>query len=344
MDRRKLLTPANFIHNVGLISSALDSVPPSGINELSLIHIKRKAMATNFEISFPIGTKNAVSIAEDCLDLIAHLENQLSVYIDKSEIVNINQNARKNPIIVEPFLFSLLQKAKNLSQGSNYGFDITSGKLIKLWGFFKGPKRVPSEVEIINLLLTFGSESLILDPKKKSVFFLKPEIEINLGAIGKGYALDRVKSLLNNKFGISTFLIHGGKSSIICGSPPLNQPKGWPIAINHPWIPNQRIATVFLKNQALGISAATYNNFELDGVKYGHILNPKTGYPAKEVATCVVAAPDATTADALSTAFFVHGANAAIQYCENHKEIGIIILPENEKEQVLVVGNLVVEF
>jgi len=342
MDRRNLLSPANLTHNAGLISSALDSI--LNPNELSLVHIKRRAMATDFEISFPLGTKDAVLMAKDCLELISLLENQLSIYINKSEIVRINQNAGENPVIVEPHLFSLLQKAKNLSQASNQGFDITAGKLIKLWGFFKGPKRVPSEAEIINLLSTFGSESLILDPKKKSVFFLKPELEINLGAIGKGYALDRVKSLLHNKFGISTFMIHGGKSSIVCGSSPQNQPKGWPIAINHPWIPNKRIATVFLKNQALGISAATYNNFELDGIKYGHILNPKTGYPASGVATCVVAAPDATSADALSTAFFVLGSNAAIQYCENHKETGILILPENEKEQVLVVGNLVAEF
>ena len=169
-------------------------------------------------------------------------------------------------------------------------------------------------------------------------------MEINLGAIGKGYALDRVKGLLLNKFGISTFMIHGGKSSIVCGSSPQNQPKGWPIAINHPWQQNKRIATVFLENRALGISAATYNNFESNGFRYGHILNPKTGYPAKGVATCVVAAADATSADALSTAFFVLGADAAIQYCENHKEFGILILPENEKEQVLVVGNLAVEF
>lgn len=344
MDRRNLISPANLSHNAGLISSGLNSIINPPAPDLSLIHIKRRAMATNFEISFPLGTKDAVLMAEDCLDLISVLENQLSVYIEQSEMVRINQNAAKHHVIVESQLFSLIQKAKKISAESNQGFDITAGKLIKLWGFFKGPKRVPSEVEIINLLSTFGSEALILDPDKKSVFFLKPEMEINLGAIGKGYALDRVKGLLLNKFGISTFMIHGGKSSIVCGSSPQNQPKGWPIAINHPWKPNQKIATVFLKNRALGISATTYNNFELNGIKYGHILNPKTGYPASGVATCVVAAPDATTADALSTAFFVLGTNAAIKYCENHKETGILILPENEKDEVLVVGNLSAEF
>ncbi len=344
MDRRNLISPANISHNAGLISSALNSVLNPNTAELSLIHIKRRAMATDFEVSFPLGTKDAVLMAEECLDLINRLENQLSVYIEKSEMVRINQNAAKSPVIVEPHLFNLLQKAKHLSHETSRGFDITSGKLVKLWGFFKGPKRVPSDSEISNILSTFGSESLILDLDKKSVFFNKPEIEINLGAIGKGFALDRVKNHIINKFGISSFMIHGGKSSIVCGDSPIDQPKGWPIAINHPWQPNHRIAIIFLKNRALGISAATYNNFEFNGIKYGHILNPITGYPAKGVATCVVAAPDATSADALSTAFFVLGINAAIQYCENHKETGILILPENEKEQVLVVGNLVVEF
>jgi thiamine biosynthesis lipoprotein len=343
MDRRSLISPANITHNAGLISSALETIFSPNAPELSLIHIKRRAMATDFEISFPLGTKDAVLMAEDCLDLISVLENQLSVYIEKSEVVNINQYAGKTPVIIEPNLFYLLQKAKSLSHETNQGFDITAGKLVKLWGFFKGPKRVPSEIEIINILSGFGSDSLILDPSKKSVFFCKPEMEINLGAIGKGYALDRVKGLLLNKFGVSTFMIHGGKSSIVCGSSLQNQQKGWPIAINHPWQPNKRIATIYLENRALGISAATYN-FESNGFRYGHILNPKTGYPANGVATCVVAAGDATSADALSTAFFVLGADAAIQYCEKHKEVGILILPENEKEQVLVVGNLAAEF
>lgn len=83
MDRRNLISPANISHNAGLISSALNSVLNPNISELSLIHIKRRAMATDFEVSFPLGTKDAVLMAEECLDLINMLENQLSVYIEK---------------------------------------------------------------------------------------------------------------------------------------------------------------------------------------------------------------------------------------------------------------------
>lgn len=110
MDRRNLISPANISHNAGLISSALNSVLNPNISELSLIHIKRRAMATDFEVSFPLGTKDAVLMAEECLDLINMLENQLSVYIEKSEMVRINQNAAKSPVKVEPHLFNLLQK------------------------------------------------------------------------------------------------------------------------------------------------------------------------------------------------------------------------------------------
>ena len=136
MDRRSIISPANITHNAGLISSVLETIFSPNAPELSLIHIKRKAMATNFEISFPLGTKDAVLMAEDCLDLISVLENQLSVYIQKSEVVNINQNAGKSPVVIEPNLFHLLQKAKSLSHETNQGFDITAGKLVKLWGFF----------------------------------------------------------------------------------------------------------------------------------------------------------------------------------------------------------------
>lgn len=344
MDRRNLLSPANIFQSAGLISSTFAANDLQNIQDISLIHIKRRAMATEFGISFPLGTNNAVFMGERCLDLIHQLENQLSAYIPNSEIVTLNKNAFKNPVSVEPQLFQLLSKAKKLSIETNRGFDITSGKLIKMWGFFKGPKRVPTEEEIKEILPLFDSDSLILDKSKNSVFFNKPQIDINLGAIGKGYSLDQVKNLLVNKFGVSSFIISGGRSSILCGDLTDADSKGWPIAINHPLRKDIAIAKVFIKNQALGISAATYNNFEVNGIKYGHVLNPSTGYPANGVATCVVAANDATTADALSTAFYVLGKNAAIEYCQTHKDVGILILPENDKEELLVVGKISVEF
>ncbi len=344
MDRRSLLSPASLLHKAGLITSVITSPLEITPSELSLVHIERRAMATKFEVIFPFSTADAVFIAEECLDLIDQLENQMTAYKERSEISQINVNARHRPVEVEKALFNLLTIAKKLSGETARGFDITSGKLIKLWGFFKGPKRVPSSNDINELITGFDSENLILDPNKKSVFFGKPEIEINLGAIGKGFALDRVKNLLTQRFGSTTFMIQGGKSSILCGNSPCNLPKGWPVAINHPWVKDRNIATIFLKNNAAGISAATYNNFIYKGLRYGHILNPKTGYPASGIATCVAVAQDATTADALSTAFFVHGKELATKYCKNLKETGILILPENDKEDIVIIGNMVVEF
>src|SRR5207237_73189 len=163
-------------------------------------------------------------------------------------------------------------------------------------------------------------------------------LEVNLGSIGKGYALDRATERLRTEWGVGHALLHGGHSSIYAlGSEP-GRPRGWSVAIRHPWDPERRLATVWLRDRALGTSAATYQHLEYNGRKLGHILDPRTGWPAEELALASVVAPTAAEADALATAFYVLGVDKARAYCEAHPGIGTLLLPPGEAARPVVLG------
>jgi len=177
-----------------------------------------------------------------------------------------------------------------------------------------------------------------LDPDRQTVRFLRPGLEINLGSIGKGYALDRVADLVDHEWGQPAFLLHGGFSSVYARGYPPGERRGWSIDIRHPWEPERRLARLWLRDEGLGTSAATYQYLEHQGRKLGHVLDPRTGWPASGIASASVAAPTGAEADALSTAFFILGVEAARRYCEEHADVGAILLPEGEDAEPVVLG------
>jgi thiamine biosynthesis lipoprotein len=153
-------------------------------------------------------------------------------------------------------------------------------------------------------------------------------VEVNLGSIGKGYAIDRALDLIAGEFRAPAVLMHGGQSSLKALGAPPDEPRGWKVEIGDPYNPRRRIASVWLKNQALGTSSAANQWFEQGGRRYGHVLDPRTGRPAQGMASASVLSPTAAEADALSTAFFVMGIEPARQYCQQHPEIGAVLVAE----------------
>src|SRR5262249_6459055 len=144
------------------------------------------------------------------------------------------------------------------------------------------------------------------------VSFQAPGIEINLGSIGKGYALDRMSEMLTDS-GIENFLLHGGNSSVLARG--TQRDTSWQIGLRHPLDPQRRIGEISLRNRALGTSASGTQFCEYEGRRYGHILDPRTGQPTQGTLSATIAAPSGAEADALATAFYVMGAEAAIGYC-----------------------------
>jgi thiamine biosynthesis lipoprotein len=342
MNRRDFLHPRQFAKAAGQVLGAVREVTPltpppePSADELPLLCLSHRAMATTFELLLPFGTREARELAADAFDLIDALEAQLTVYRDSSEVSRLNRLAPAVDVPVEERLFGLLQLAARIHQESDGAFDVTAGALIKAWGFYRGPRRVPSDAELRDALARTGMRHVELREENRRVRFRQAGLEINLGSIGKGYALDRVAERLAGSWNFDAGLLHGGHSSVYAKGVPANDPRGWSVGLSHPWQPGRRLAVVYLKDQGLGTSAATFRWLEHQGRKLGHILDPRSGWPAEGVASATVVAPSAAEADALATAFYIQGAEAARRYCAAHPGVGAILLPAEAARPVVV--------
>jgi thiamine biosynthesis lipoprotein len=343
MHRRDFLRPRHLAQSAGQLLGALDEITRTeerpASSDAALVRCARQAMATTFEVLLPFGLPGAVDMAEAALDEIDRLEEQLTVYRASSEMSRINRDAAERAVPVEERLFELLQHCARISEETEGAFDITAGPLIKAWGFFRRQGRVPSEEERAEVLRRVGMRHVTLDPEARTVRFLQPGVEMNLGSIGKGYALDRTVETLRKRWNLRSGLLHGGHSSVYAiGSEPGGR-RGWPVGVRHPWEPKRRLAVVRLRDQGLATSAATFQHLEYNNRKLGHILDPRTAWPAEGVASATVLAPTAAEADALATAFFILGVDKAREYCAAHPDVGALLLPAGEAARPVLLGN-----
>lgn len=345
LHRRSFLHPRQLARSVGNVLGAvaeltdLVDLPAAQPTEPTLLlRSTYRAMATKFELFLPYGLEEASATTAVVFDLIDELEAQLTVYRETSEVARLNRRAAIQPVQVEARLFELLQLASRIHQEAGGAYDISTGALIKAWGFFKGPRRVPDEATRLAALARSGMQHVRLDPETRTVSFDRPGIELNLGSIGKGYALDRAAELLRQRGDLQAALLHGGHSSVYAIGTQPGDPGGWTIGIDDPRDPKRRMALVRLRDRALGTSAKTVQYLEHHGRRLGHILDPRSGWSAEGMASVTVLAPTAAEADALATAFFVLGVAAARSYCEKRPDIGMVLLPEGSAAPPTVLG------
>lgn len=328
-SRRRLLTARGLGASTGGAIAALlpeVAVPTTDDRSASQWRITRRAMACDFTVHLPHYVRDPVTVATTALSEIEQLEDLLTVYRDDSEISRVNALAARRPVRTDGRVFALLELAADLWTQTDGAFDVACGAMIKSWGFFKPPRRVPSEAEHADVMTRCGMRHVSLNGDAQTVHYAMPGVEINLGSIGKGYALDRAARRLRDEHGLACGLLTGGSSSMLAMGSLWDDENGWLIAIEDPADPSQAAATVRLKNRALGTSSGSNQHFEIDGRRYGHLLDPRTGYPADVVASASAIAPDAATADALATAFYVWGLDKTAEFCHNHPDIAAIIV------------------
>jgi FAD:protein FMN transferase len=347
MDRRDFLDPRHLARAAEPLLGAVEELRDLSKPELSSapVHLRfaRRAMATTFEIIVPFGTPGAHELAAAALDEIDRLEEQLTVYRDRSEVSRLNARAYRQPVRVEKDLFDLLALAQQIHTDTDRAFDITVGALVKAWGFYRRAGRVPAPQEREEVRQRLGGEYLHLDAQRQTVAFERAGLEINLGSIGKGYALDRAATVVRGRWSTRDLLLHGGHSSILAFGREAPGAAGWDIGLLDPERPERRRAVVHLRERALATSAATYQNLEYEGRKLGHILDPRTGWPAEQMLSATVTAPSAAVADALATAFFILGVEGARAYFASHPEIGAALIARTAPQTLLVLGHAVAE-
>ncbi len=294
-----------------------------------LFHFSSNAMGCEFQVLCTAEGRQALATAvTDGFDLIHFLEQQLSIYRPTSELSQINRRAYSDTVTVEPTLFALLQLANELCEVTQGAFDVTATPLTRLWKSHRQSLSLPSHAEISDCLGRVGSQHLVFDSNHGTLQFEIEGTTIDLGGIGKGYALDRLNEHLQSS-GCTDFLIHGGQSSVI-GTGQRSDRSGqqkhaWQIAVTHPLQANKTLATLHLENQAVGTSGSGRQNFVVDGKRYGHIIDPRTGWPADTLLSVTVIAKSAVLADALATAIFVAGQAFAASICDHFGVSAILI-------------------
>ena len=280
---------------------------------MQTLALARNAMATRFEVLLHGENEILLRAAgEEALREIDRLEAQLSLYRPTSEISRVNAFAALEAVRVTPEVFRLLQQAKQLSVETGGVFDITIAPLVRCWGFMGGTGAFPDPAQVEEARAKVGMNLVELNPENFTVRFARDGVMVDLGALGKGYAVERAMELLREA-GVTSALVHGGTSTIqALGQPP--EAECWKIALEYPQTagaetPRKHLATVPLRDEASSVSAVWGRSFNADGKAYGHVLDPRSGRPVVGALMAAVVAKSATETDALSTALLVAGAN-----------------------------------
>ena len=274
-------------------------------------------------------------IVEEAFDEVDRIDRLMSHYKADSALSRLNRDAARHPVTVEPELFDFIAEALRYNRESGGAFDVTVGPLMKAWGFFRGEGRVPSEDELRLAVGHVGGEQVKLNPIARTITFDRSGVELDLGGIAKGYAVDRVATLLRRRQ-IASALISAGGSSVFGLGAPLGR-DGWDVAIQDPIDPRKVALTVRLKDRALSVAGSSEKSFEAGGVTYSHIMDPRSGRPVQGVLTVAVLTDTATAGDALDDAFFVLGAEGSRAYLRRLPGTeAMFFLPAAPKEWTLV--------
>lgn len=283
-------------------------------------------MGSGFDIT--VVAKDSVTANEHIDTAIAEItriEKLISSWDKNSQTSEINRNAGITPVKVDPELFGLINNALGISKLTDGAFDISYASMDRIWKFDGSMKVMPSEEEIAASVSKVGFQHIVLD-KEKSTIFLKFEgMKIGFGAIGKGYAADRAKSLLIKK-GVSSGIINASGDMNTWGK----QPNGseWKVAITNPLDKNKVFALLPITNGAV-VTSGNYEKYvNFNGKRYSHIIDPRTGYPSSGIISVTVFAPKAELADALATSVFVMGIEAGLDRINQLPKVECIIIDD----------------
>ncbi len=276
--------------------------------------IRTQANHTINKTFFALGTINYIKIfdsekgaaVEQAIKRVAEIENRMSAFKAESDISILSRNSGQGFRNVHPDTFQLIRKAVEFSDLSNGAFDITIRPLVELWGINKKANFIPSDFEIQKALALVDYHDIQLDSETLGARLKRPGQSLDLGGIAKGFAADEVKQILLNS-GIRSGLINLGGNVVTIGKRADGLP--WQIGIQNPLAPTGRyLGVLSTENKTVVTSGSNERFFIKDGVRYHHILDPRTGKPAQNSLLSVTAiCTRSTDADALTTVLFVLG-------------------------------------
>lgn len=292
--------------------------------------IVQKLMGNRFEITVEAKTATETDFfLKKAVEEISRIEALLSTYQETSETNLINKNAGLKPVKVSDEVFSLIKRSKKISEITDGTFDITYGSIDqRFWNFDTEMTELPDEVLARKSIALIDYRNIILNTEEKTVFLKNKGMRIGFGGIGKGYAAEKTKNLLKN-LGVKAGIINASGDLSCWGIPENGKP--WTIGIAHPDFAELPFSTL----EVTDLSVATSGNYEkfvmIDGKRYSHTINPKTGFPVHGIKSVTVISPNAEISDALATPITILGTEKGLALINQLKDIECIIIDDDNK-------------
>ena len=304
----------------------------NGIKEKTTVLHKviRKMMGNRFEITVVAKDKEwALERIEEAYSEIQRIEDLLTTFNENSQTNLINRNAGIVPVKVDEEVFTLIDRSIRISNITQGAFDISYGSIDKrLWNFDKEMKELPDPATAKSLVRLINYHNIILDPKKQTVFLKEKGMRIGFGGIGKGYAADRAKQVLQ-KNNVHSGIVNAAGDLVTWG----NQPDGksWTIGIADPDSARHPFSSLSISNMAVATSGNYEKFIVIDGKKYSHTIDPKTGLPVSGIKSTTIIAPYAELADAMATPVMVMGIDAGLHMINQIKGIACILIDDDNR-------------
>lgn len=286
-------------------------------------------MGSRFDITVIADDKSqGEAYIKMAVEEISRIEKLISSWDQASQTSEINRKAGIEPVKVDAELFGLIERSIRIAQLTSGAFDISYASMDRIWKFDGSMMEMPDSDSILKSVAKVGYQNIALDRSSTTVFLKKKGMKIGFGGIGKGYAADKAKALL---------MAEGVKGGIINASGDLNtwgtRPNGesWMVGITNPLNKNKVFSWMPVDNQAV-VTSGNYEKFViLNGERYTHIIDPRTGMPSRGIVSATVFARKAELADALATSFFVMGVDTALDMTRQLKGVECILIDDEGK-------------
>lgn len=288
----------------------------------------QKLMGNSFEITVvDTSEKRASEHIDATIAEIQRIEQLLSTYKDNSQTSRVNRDAGLRPVVVDAEVYNLIERSLRISQITDGYFDISYGGIDKrLWNFDKEMNELPDTAVIKENLKLVNYRNIVLDPKKKTVFLKEKGMRIGFGGIGKGYAAEMGKRLLQQR-GVRSGVVNASGDLTVWGCQADGKP--WTIGIANPDCANLPFSYLSMTDMAIATSGNYEKYVMIGGKRYSHTIDPKTGVPVSGIKSVTVICPNAEIADAMTTPVAIMGIDAAMDLINQIAQVECIIIDDN---------------
>ncbi|MDP3487006.1 MAG: FAD:protein FMN transferase [Bacillota bacterium] len=277
--------------------------------------------------------RNAESVLKETVAEMSRLEGLLSAHLPSSDVWRIN-GAQGEPVVVSQEVIDVLERAALVYEKSNGTFDVTVGAVLRTWGFGTDTLAIPTATALAEAMRGVGFDSIVFDSGTRTVQLTNPHTKLDLGGVAKGYIVDRALDVIRSK-GIKHAIVDAGGDVRVMGGRPgkylWDKPRAARVGIQDPFWPDGLIAIVEVRDGSVLTSGDYERFFVEEGVRYTHIIDPRTGYPVRGLASVTIVTEEAALADAIATAVMVLGKDEGMKLINSWDGVEGMLITEDEE-------------